>query len=65
MLILTFSINKKILKKAGQEQAEGILIAPIFTIYDWFTKLMRMLVQESVLLPSTKNSLYFRYTRTC
>ena len=50
-----------VLKNVEQEQTESILIASIFSTKTWFARLVKVLVQEPMLLPYTKNSLYFHY----
>ena len=58
-----FSIIQTVLRKIENEQAEGVIIAPLFTTQPWFTRLLRILVSDPLALPTTKNALYFPYRR--
>ena len=56
-----FSIIARIISKMEREQqANGILIVPIFTTHAWFSRLLRLLVDKPLLLPDTKRALFFR-----
>ena len=41
-----FSIIHTVLRKIENEQAEGIIIVPVFTKQPWFTRLFRILVSD-------------------
>ena len=47
-----------VLKKIENEQAEGMIIVPLFTTQLWFTRLMRRLVSDPLTLTS-KKALHF------
>ena len=54
-----FSIISKVLSKIEAEMATGVLILPLFTTHSWFTRLLRLLTHEPLLLPKSNTSLYF------
>ena len=54
-----FAIISKVLSKIEAEMATGILIVPLFTTQSWFTRLLRLLIHEPLLLPKSNTSLYF------
>ena len=41
------------------EIATWVLIVPLFTTQSWFTRLLRLLIYEPLLLPKSNTSLYF------
>ena len=58
-----FAIISKVLSKIEAEMATGVLIVPLFTTQSWFTRLLRLLIHEPLLLPKSNTSLYFPYRR--
>ena len=58
-----FSIIHTVLRKIENEQAEGIIIVPLFTTQPWFTRLLKILVSDPLTLPTSKKALYFPYRR--
>ena len=58
-----FSIIDTVLRKIENEQAEGIIIVPLFTTQPWFIRLLRILVRDPFTLPTSKKALYFPYRR--
>ena len=54
-----FSIIPKALSKIEAEMATEVLIVPLFTTQSWFTRHLRLLVHEPLLLPKSNTSLYF------
>ena len=58
-----FSITHTVLRKIENEQAEGIIIVPLFTTQPWFTRILRILVSDPLTLPTSKKALYFPYRR--
>ena len=46
-----FSLIPRVLRKIEEDQAEAILIAPLWTTQYWFPGLMRLLVNRPVVLP--------------
>ena len=52
-----FSVIPRCLQKLLQDQAEGILIAPLWPQQVWFPKLLRALVQPPAILQHTANIL--------
>ena len=59
----SFSVISTVLRKIENEQAEGIIIVPLFTTQPWFTRLLRILVSDPLTLPTSKKALYFPYRR--
>ena len=57
-----FSIIARIISKIDKEQANGILIVPIFTTQAWFSRLLRLLLEKPLLLPDTNRALFFPYS---
>ena len=51
------------MRKIENEQAEGIIIVPLFTKQPWFTRLLRILVSEPLTLPTSKKTSYYPYRR--
>ena len=58
-----FSIIDTVLRKIKNEQAEGIIIVPLFTTQPWLIRLLRILVSDPFTLPTSKKALYFPYRR--
>ena len=58
-----FSIIHTVLRKIENEQAEGIIIVPLFTTHPWFTRLLETLVSDPFTQPTSKKALYFPYRR--
>ena len=52
-----FSLIPRCLQKISFDQAEGILIAPLWPTQPWFAKLLHMLTNCPLLLPRKKNLL--------
>ena len=57
-----FSITETVISKIEREQANGILIMPIFTNQAWFSRLLRLCVEKPLLLPDTNIALFFPYS---
>ena len=47
-----FSIIQKVLKKHEKEQVKEIIILPLFTAQAWFTRLLRILVSDTLTSPA-------------
>ena len=58
-----FSIIHTVLRKTENEQAERIIIVPLFTKQPWFTRFLRILVSDPRTLPTSKKALYISYRR--
>lgn len=56
-----FSVIPKTLQKIEEEGATGLLVVPLFTTQAWFTKLLRLLVAQPVIIGSCNNCLYFPF----
>ena len=56
-----FAVISKVISKIENEQAEGILVVPIFTTQIWFPRVMRLLIDYPLLLPDSNKSLFFPY----
>ena len=56
-----FSCIAQVINKIELDNATGILIVPLFTTQPWFTRLLRILISEPLLLPKSQNCLYFPY----
>lgn len=52
-----FSVLGTVLQKLEEEQAEAVVIAPIFTTQPWFPKLLQMTVTIPSILPKSKHLL--------
>ncbi|XP_045167144.1 uncharacterized protein LOC123530436 [Mercenaria mercenaria] len=52
-----FSLLGKVLQKVTEDQAEAILVAPIFTTQPWFPRLLQMICSQSYILPRMENLL--------
>ena len=52
-----FSCIGSVLQKMEQDDAEGVLIAPLFSTQPWFTKLLQMVVTQPYLLPKAESIL--------
>ena len=59
-----FSMLSKVLQKLQEDQAEGILIAPLWKTQTWFPKMLHMLMEPPVLLPKNKSVLQLPHNRT-
>ena len=46
-----FSVIPQVLQKIEQDQAQAIMVAPLWPTQSWFPKLTKLLIQEPVLLP--------------
>ncbi|XP_053393933.1 uncharacterized protein LOC128555517 [Mercenaria mercenaria] len=51
------SLLGKVLQKVTEDQAEAILVAPIFTTQPWFPRLLQMICSQSYILPRMENLL--------
>ena len=60
---LPFPIIQTVLRKIENEQAERIMILLLFTTQPWFTRLLGILVSDSLTLITSKKELYFPYNR--
>ena len=56
------SIIHTVLREIENEQAEGIIIFPLFKIQPWFTRLLRILVSDPLTLPTSKKKHYISLT---
>ena len=56
-----FNLIDRVLQKVENDQASGILIVPQWTTQPWFPVLMRLLVQEPLILPQGKKLLQLPY----
>ena len=56
-----FSCIPQVINKIELESATGILVVPLFTTQPWFTRLLRILTSEPLLLPKSHTCLYFPY----
>ena len=56
-----FSCIPQVINKIELESATGILAVPLFTTQPWFTRLLRILTSEPLLLPKSHTCLYFPY----
>ena len=54
---LLFCIIAKCLQKVIQDEAEGIIIVPIWATQPWFPQLLHILTQDPILLPRSKGLL--------
>ena len=59
----SFNLIPGVLQKIENEKTEGILIAPILINQSWFTRLLNLLIKESLWLTSSDISLTFPYRR--
>ena len=53
-----FSIIMRTLQKIQQDQATGLLIVPYWPTQAWWPQLTRMLIQEPIVLPKRKDTLF-------
>ena len=51
-----FAIISKVLSKIEEQMTTGVLIVPLFTTQSWFTRILRLLIQEPLLLPKSNTS---------
>ena len=58
-----FNLIPRVLQKLEHEKAEGILVVPIFVNRSWFTRLLTLLIDKPLWLPSSDISLTFPYRR--
>ena len=56
-----FSCIPQVIHKVELESATGILVVPLFTTQTWFTRLLRILTREPLLLAKSHSCLYFPY----
>ena len=56
-----FSCIPQVINKIELESATGILVALLFTTHLWFTRLLRILTSEPLLLTKFHTCLYFPY----
>ena len=56
-----FNLTDRVLQKVEADQASGILIVPQWTTQPWFPVLMRLLVQDPLILPRGKKVLQLPY----
>ena len=52
-----FSCIGSVLQKIEQDEAEGVLVAPLFSTQAWFPKLLQMVVDQAYLLPKVETIL--------
>ena len=55
----SFFCIPQVINKIELESATGILVVPLFTTQPWFTRLLRILTSEPLLLPKSHTCLYF------
>ena len=55
---------QKVLQKLQEDQAQGILIAPLWKTQTWFPKMLHMLIAQPVLLPKDRSLLQLPHNRT-
>ena len=48
---LLYAILSQVFSKTEAEMATGVLIVPLFTTQSWFTRLLRLLIHEALLIP--------------
>ncbi len=53
-----FSVIMQVLRKIQEDQSTGILVIPNWPTQVWWTRAMDMLVQQPVLLPRDKHTLF-------
>ena len=58
-----FNLIPRVLQKLEHEKAEAILIVPIFVNQSWFTRLLTLLIDKPLWLPSSDISLTVPYRR--
>ena len=59
-----FSMLAKAVQKIQEDQAQALLIAPLWRTQIWFPKIMHMLIRQPVLLPRNKFVLRLPHNRT-
>ena len=59
-----FNLIDRVLQNVEANQASGILIVPQWTTQPWFPVLMRLLVQEPLILPRGKKVLRLPFTHS-
>ena len=52
-----FSVISRCLRKVVEDQANGVIVVPLWTTRSWFTLLMKMLVSQPLILPRGPNLL--------
>ena len=57
----SFFCVPQVINKIELESATGILVVPLFTTQPWFTRLLRILTSEPLLLPKSHTCSYFPY----
>ena len=60
---LSFAIIPKVLSKIQADMAKRVPFIPPFTTQSWFTRLLRLLIHESLLLRKSNTSFYFPHRR--
>ena len=60
-----FSIINRCLQKIQEEEAEGIMITPLWTTQTWYPMLLRMLIRTPILLPLQENLLTLPTKKDC
>ena len=58
---LPFSCIPQVINKIELESATDISVVPLFTAQPWFTRFLRILTREPLLLPKSHTCLYFPY----
>ena len=53
-----FSVIMHVLRKIQEDQATGVMVIPNWPTHVWWTRAMDMLVQQPVLLPRNKHTLF-------
>eukprot|EP00918_Siedleckia_nematoides_P106031 GHVU01231418.1.p1 GENE.GHVU01231418.1~~GHVU01231418.1.p1 ORF type:complete len:201 (-),score=8.70 GHVU01231418.1:180-782(-) len=56
-LFSPFSVINKVLQKMKEEQAEGIMVMPLWTTQPWFPKMLRLICAPPFLLPHSNRLL--------
>lgn len=52
-----FSLTGRVVRKICQDQAEWVLVAPVWPTQPWFNRVQEILVDHPVILPVTDNLL--------
>ena len=55
-----FSLVNKMLSKITADQAEGLIVVPLWTSQPWFPRLLRVLIQDPIVLPLNVLSLSYK-----
>ena len=59
-----FSLLHRVLCKWQRDQAEGLLVAPLWTTAAWFPLMLNLLIQEPILLPRGKRVLHLPHNNS-